>query len=157
MLTLIPLADGHMLSQEVVRGLGMQSRVSGVLCISRPREDGEWLPRARGWKSMSECRAILAKKALETDGTLFLLLNGDIVLEHNLAVNNMTIAIWENKHWGGVAINTRKKQRPHIDIACMVVQRQLLEAVRWENKNGGCNCMDVANAATDLHMGLKYL
>jgi len=145
---LIPLKDGHVLSTEVLLGLTKQTIPIVLLCVSRPREDLVDYPATVGWVSMTKCRNILREEALALypNQKYFLLLNRDVILEHETILEKMIDFLDTNEEYGCLAVDTRGadtnkllEESRHFDIAFMVVRNYILTNVSFDNEKG-CNC-----------------
>jgi len=163
---LIPLKDGHVLHNEVLKSLMNQTVNVDVMCISRPMESIESkLKPNNGYISMSLCRNLLNQYVLEQyNYDKFLLLNRDVVFSNNTDIEEMMDFLDKNKNYSGVALNIRNKnvdfsicEISHVDIACMVIRRIILEKINFNNQFS-CNCRSLLKDINRLKLGkLTYL
>jgi hypothetical protein len=163
---LIPLKDGHVLYYDVLKSLMNQTVKVEIMCISRPIESLESKIRPNnGFISMTKCRNLLKQQSLEQyNDDKFLLLNRDVILKNNTDIEEMMNFLDKNKKYVGVALNTRNYdidfticEYSHVDIACMVIKRNILEKIEYNN-NYWCNCKSLLKDIQRLKLGnLTYL
>ena len=155
-LTMIPLMDGHTLHRDVLYGLSRQSVPLAVMPVSRP--GGEHNREAE-----AETRNIARALALATDGPHFLTMDSDVVLRDTAVVEQMVLALAGDEGLGAVAAccllaGPSSVAVTHVDLACMLIRRKLLESVTFRvGDNGGCMCHAFRRDAIEHGWRIQYL
>jgi len=173
MITMIPLKDGHPLQPEVIQGISNQTVPLELLCISRPKkssDDPYLVKKDNGVISITVCRNILRETVLKSNEEFFLMLNSDVIFSSPTDVEDMLNFLKENEEFGLVALHTRTDfQLPmlefkfHIDIACSIIRRYVLENIVFHNDDGfrtgvcNCKCLSMDMRKLQKHNRSTYL
>lgn len=154
MIALIPNRDGHIISEEVIKGIQRQTIPIDIMVVSRPQEDFVYGNEVRkGWKSIEICRNILREEALKRKDEFFLLINNDVVMLNDDDVMCMLDFLKKdtNCEYGAVAIDTinidqkylEDVSKDHVCIALMLIRRFVLENIKFKSTNGMCDCLNL--------------
>lgn len=156
---LIPFADGHALSNEVLKGLAMQTVSINLMPLSRPEvHDPLVIP---GNPNSCPNKNLLKELALKLypDADKFMIMNRTVVFKALNTVERMIHFLDTNEEFGAVAWNrynewhSENETLDHINISCIVVRRYVLERIKFYNTNNRCDC---SNFTADIRLLAKY-
>jgi hypothetical protein len=153
---MIPLMDGHRLHRDVLRGLVGQSVPLTVMPVSRP--GGEHDREAE-----AATRNLARTLALATPADYYLTMDSDVVLQDMGVVEQMVSLLVSDAGLGAVAAVCRLSgpsnvNVSHVDLACMLIRRALLETVSFRVGEGrGCMCHAFRKDAMAAGWKLQYV
>ena len=156
-LALIPLKDGHVIPSNCIRSYIIQTVKIDLICVSRPSErsffDIDDIECSHNTEhAITTNYNLLREEALKTDEDMFLLLHRDVCFKNTDDVSSLINFLETNPEYGAVAHNTRdtkvhagRSDLIHIDVACMLIRKYVLEKVPFGNRYG-CNCQTLGEA-----------
>lgn len=161
MLAMIPVRDGMTLPNDFLKGLMSQTVPIDIMVVSRPREDiieGQ----DHGWKSRSVVKNMMKNFALETKDKYFVFLNQNVYIKEPDLFEKMEKFLEENSEYGAVAYDYKEHIKKgykihHIDIACMMITRKVLENLIFHNKGYRCDCHSVRKKLKEMNLLIRYL
>lgn len=138
----MPLLDGHLIHQDVLGGLAMQSHPCELLCISRPKEKNMVLGQLN-------TRNLLRQYAQEP---YVMYMDSDVVLTSENDVSDL-VGGMKSRCCDILALNSKGvdveavKKINHIPISCTMWKFGALQKYAWMFSNPRrCICQDVNDA-----------
>jgi hypothetical protein len=155
-IALTPLKDGMILPEDFLRAVLNQTEQVDLMVLTRPRKD---LNKGidRGWKSKTEAKNIMRENALQMKYDYFLLLNVNVILEHENVVKMLMDKLIKYDELGAIAYNVKKIDRKgHVDLECCLVKREILEKMDFKNRGGDCDCYSFGLDVNRIGKQIKY-
>ncbi len=151
MLTIILDRKGRILKNEFLLAVASQGVKLDILIVNSENKDisdREWLRQ----KALN----------LAPNDKYFLLLNSDVVFETEKDVQELIDYLDKYKNYGAIAYDTRNRDEKaliHVDIACMLIRREVLEKVVFHKdpKRLTCTCDFLCDDIKVLGYKVGYL
>jgi len=144
---LIPMADGHTLSNEILRGITMQTYSCEILPITRP------MIIANKRISEAECRNLLRMYAV---GDIICMMDRSVIFTSPTDIEDAVEALNQRKEYDILAYNVKTHKKiddlkyditnNHIEIGCMFIRSEVLQKIEFgqpPNRTDSCLCVKV--------------
>jgi hypothetical protein len=131
---LIPMADGHSLAPEVVRGISMQTVDCRVFPLTRPMDMQD--------KRISEAESRNLLRQY-TDGEFCMMMDAGTILTSPTDIEDAISALTQRVDYDALAYNTKIHKTAdalafdvtnrHIDIGCMIIRSEVLRRITFRS------------------------